>query len=70
MKRSFLHQNSNVFFTLQTNPIDPKLLKTPLRFFLSLSLSLEHKDRKREESWPRVCVNGRLKRALIHGSRE
>lgn len=56
MKRSFLHQNSNVFFTPQTNPIDPKLLKTPLRFFLSLSLFPWNTKTESEKNRGRACV--------------
>lgn len=65
MKRSFLDQNSNVFFT--TQPSIPNCSRRPFSF--SLSLSAWNTKTEREKN-ARVCVNGRLKRAFIHGSRE
>lgn len=52
MKRSFLDQNSNVFFTTQPSQTTPR--SQIAQDAPSLSLCLEHKDRKGEER-ARVC---------------
>lgn len=65
MKRSFLDQNSNVFFT--TQPSIPNCSRRPFSF--SLSLFAWNTKTEREKN-ARVCVNNRLKRVFIHGSRE